>query len=199
MRLTSAPQPQVHVTWQQPLITTIDAVLQADECTQLINFATAKFEPAIAHRAHRGVSFKRGENDFISDLDARLARLLQVPVAWTSGLQVHCQRDAIASHVDFFDLTNPTNAFLITHGGQRVATLMVHLNDVDDGGVTCFDDLQLFIAARAGQGLYFRYRSESGALDATSRHSCSAVMTGVRWTAIKYAFERAIDTGPWVG
>ena len=71
-------------------------------------------------------------------------------------------------------------------GGQRIATLIMYLNDVESGGSTIFPDIGLDVLPHKGNAVFFAYSSERGELDNRTLHGGSPVSGGEKWIATKW-------------
>jgi prolyl 4-hydroxylase len=89
-------------------------------------------------------------------------------------------------HHDYFDPVQPGNDRVLAMGGQRVATLIMYLNDVEAGGSTVFPRLGLDVLPRRGAAVYFANTQESGEIDARTLHGGSPVVAGEKWIATKW-------------
>src|SRR5690606_540779 len=93
-------------------------------------------------------------------------------------------------HFDYFHLDQPGEAALLTLGGQRVASLVIYLNDVEAGGETTFPRGGLSIAPRKGSAVYFAYTDAQSRTDALSFHAGAPVARGEKWIATRWMRER---------
>ncbi|MGZ5781611.1 MAG: prolyl hydroxylase family protein, partial [Burkholderiaceae bacterium] len=75
--------------------------------------------------------------------------------------------------------------------GQRVATLILYLNDVEEGGETEFPEIGLKIIPKAGNALYFAYMNSSSQPDPLTLHAGRPVLKGEKWIATRWVRERA--------
>ena len=66
------------------------------------------------------------------------------------------------------------NAEDVARGGQTLATLLVYLNDVDDGGRTRFNKLDITVAPRKGDACLFFPADASGQFDERLEHEGEA-------------------------
>ena len=78
--------------------------------------------------------------------------------------------DALAPH---YDANRAADAEDAARGGQTLATLLVYLNDVDDGGRTRFNKLDITVAPRKGGRLFFP-ADASGQFDERLEHEGEA-------------------------
>jgi prolyl 4-hydroxylase len=187
-----------------PRVILFGDLLAAEECDQLIelsrgklarssvvNAATGQYD-VHPHRTSSGTHFERGENELIRRIEHRIAELTQHPVERGEPLQIlHYQPGGeYKPHFDYFDPAQPGNEAVLKHGGQRVATLVMYLNDVDAGGSTVFPEVGLDVLPRKGNAVYFAYTTEQGQLDARSLHGGSPVSAGEKWIATKWFRQR---------
>ena len=88
-------------------------------------------------RTSDGTFIGRGANSVISDIERRISEWSHVPVENGEGLQVLRYKDGqrYDAHMDAFsDSFNQDEK----KGGQRVATVLMYLSDVAEGGETVF-------------------------------------------------------------
>eukprot|EP01041_Mallomonas_annulata_P006007 gene6007-12112_t len=71
---------------------------------------------------------------------------------------------------------------LMTTSGQRLATLLVYLNDVDEGGATCFKDLNIKVKPVKGKALLFFPAYEDGTPDDRTLHA-GQIALDTKWIA----------------
>ena len=131
---------------------------------------------------------KLSETPLVQRLEARIAALTHWPVAKGEGLQVlHYSTGAeYVPHYDFFAPEQPGSQFSLKRGGQRVATLIVYLNTVEEGGETIFPKLNLKVKAIQGNALYFSYTNSKNELDRNTFHGGAPVVQGDKWIMTKW-------------
>ena len=187
-----------------PRIVLFGNLLSNDECEEMIELSRGKLARSSVvnnetgaydihpHRTSYGTYFDRGENDLIRRLEKRIADLVQYPVENGEPIQIlHYEPGGeYKPHYDYFDPKQPGNEQVLTQGGQRIATLIMYLNDVEAGGSTVFPEVGVDVLPRRGNAVYFAYCSETGALDARSLHGGSPVGAGEKWIATKWFRER---------
>ncbi|OLL28524.1 proline dioxygenase [Burkholderia sp. SRS-W-2-2016] len=190
---------------ERPQLVVFADLLSADECGELIERSRHRLqrsttvnpvtgsEDVIRSRTSEGVWYRRGEDALIERLEARIASLTNWPVENGEGLQVlHYGRSGEYSpHFDYFAPDQPGSAMHTAQGGQRVATLVIYLNDVIDGGATIFPAVGLSVAACAGGAVFFRYLNLRRELDPLTLHGGAPVLAGDKWILTKWLRERA--------
>lgn len=187
-----------------PRIVLFGNLLSDEECDQMIELSRGKLARSSVvnnetgaydihpHRTSTGTYFNRGENELIRRLEQRIAELVQYPVENGEPIQIlHYEPGGeYKPHYDYFDPKQPGNEQVLTQGGQRIATLIMYLNDVEAGGSTVFPEVGIDVLPRRGNAVYFAYCSENGTLDTRSLHGGSPVGTGEKWIATKWFRER---------
>jgi prolyl 4-hydroxylase len=124
-------------------------------------------------------------------INRRIAALTAWPMEYGEPLQIlHYGIGAeYQPHYDYFDPSDPGTSKLTAQGGQRVATLIIYLNDPQRGGATLFPDLGIEIAAVKGNAVFFSY--ERPHPDTRTLHAGTPVLEGEKWIATRWLRERA--------
>ena len=84
-------------------------------------------------------------------------------------------------HWDYFEDVIPTYQDIIGRVGNRVGTVIVYLNDVEEGGHTTFNKLNLSVEPRKGSMLYFRYDYKNKSDNANTMHAGEPVIKGHKY------------------
>jgi predicted 2-oxoglutarate/Fe(II)-dependent dioxygenase YbiX len=100
-----------------------------------------------------------------------------------------------APHHDFQQPTTPALAREIAQRGQRVATVLVYLNDDFEGGETEFPRIALKHRGATGDALMFANVRPDGALDHDSLHAGLPTTRGVKWVLSQWIRSRPVDGG----
>ena len=79
-------------------------------------------------------------NALVGRIEQRIAELTRQPLENGEGLQVlrYPVGASSAPHFDFLEPNNEANRASIARSGQRLASLVAYLNDVEEGGETFF-------------------------------------------------------------
>lgn len=196
---------KVLMRFERPQVVVFGDVLSADECNEMIERSRHRLrrsttvnpetgqEDVIRNRTSEGIWFQRGEDAFIERLDQRIAGLMNCPVENGEGLQIlhYNTTGEYRPHFDYFPPDQPGSTVHTARGGQRVATLIVYLNDVPDGGETIFPEAGLSVAGKQGGAVYFRYLNGLRQLDPLTVHGGAPVRGGDKWIMTKWVRERA--------
>lgn len=185
---------------QDPNVALVTDLLSARECEDLVRLASGKMRRSqvvdrdsgqlevSAVRTSEGAHFQRGENALVQRLEQRIADLTGVPVDHGEPLQVLHYRvdDEYRPHHDYFDPASPGSQEHVRHGGQRIATMVVYLNAVEEGGDTGFPELELSVRPQPGSAVYFEYFNAAGELDGRCLHAGTPVRRGEKWIVTKW-------------
>lgn len=189
---------QVLASVRQPQVVVIGGLLTEEECDALIAAAQPRMQRSLIvqtstggdeespDRTSRGMFFERGENPVVARVEERLSRLVGWPVDHGEGMQVlHYRCGAeYKPHYDYFDPDEPGTPTILKRGGQRLATLVMYLNNPARGGGTVFPDLKLEIAPQKGSAVFFSYPVAHPA--SQSLHGGAPLLEGEKWVATKW-------------
>eukprot|EP00850_Spirogloea_muscicola_P010844 SM000065S20193 [mRNA] locus=s65:212497:213824:- [translate_table: standard] len=152
-------------------------------------------------RTSSGTFLPRAANPIIEGIERRIAEFTFVPREQGEGLQVlhYEEGQKYEAHYDYFhDNVNTRN------GGQRIATVLMYLTDVEEGGETVFPAAvpdptkpgfeQLSACAkggvavrpRRGDALLFWSLRPDATLEPKSLHAGCPVIKGSKWSATKW-------------
>jgi len=196
---------QVLASLLHPRVIVFGGVLSAEECDSLVELARKElkrspvFDPETGEdqqheaRTSEGMFFRRGENPLCERIEARIAALLGWPVENGEGLQLlrYGPGAEYKPHYDYFDPDRPGADVALRRGGQRVASLVMYLNNPKCGGATTFPDVHFEVAPIKGNAAYFSYDRPHPMT--ASLHGGAPVLEGEKWVATKWLRERRHD------
>lgn len=188
-----------------PRVVVFGDLLSIEECEQLIELAKPRLARSLtvatktggeeinADRTSNGMFFQRGENELVQRIEQRIARLVKWPEENGEGLQIlHYGPGAeYKPHYDYFDPVEPGTPTILKRGGQRVGTLVMYLGEPTKGGGTVFPDVNLEVAPKRGNGVFFSY--ERPHPSTKSLHGGAPVLEGEKWIATKWLRERRFE------
>ncbi|XP_038881540.1 probable prolyl 4-hydroxylase 9 [Benincasa hispida] len=192
----------------------------AEQCLSIVNMARPKLRPSTLAlrkgeteentkgiRTSSGAFFGASEDESgtLGVIEEKIARATMIPR--THGEAFNILRYEIGqkynSHYDAF---NPSEYG--PQKSQRVASFLLYLTDVDEGGETMFPfengsnmdglyDFQrcigLKVKPRQGDGLLFYSVFPNGTIDPTSLHGSCPVVKGQKWVATKWIRDQIQD------
>jgi prolyl 4-hydroxylase len=191
---------QILMALNAPRIVLFGDLLSPQECEALIKMSRGKLERSNVvdrqtgryarhpDRTSEGTYFRRAENELIARIETRIAELTGCPVERGEPIQVlhYNPGTEYKPHFDYFDPSDSGNRQVLSTGGQRIATLIMYLNDVQAGGSTVFPDIGLDVLPKRGNAVFFAYSDDQGRLDSRTLHGGSPVATGEKWIATKW-------------
>ena len=195
---------RVHVlhTVRHPRVVVFGNLLSDEECEALVAAAGKHLARSLTvetktggevlnvDRTSEGMFFERGENEVVARVEQRIATLLRWPVEFGEGLQVlrYAAGAEYRPHYDYFDPIEPGTPSILRRGGQRVATLVMYLQEPEHGGATTFPDIGLEVAPKRGTAVFFSYDRPDPAT--RTLHGGAPVIAGEKWVATKWLRER---------
>jgi prolyl 4-hydroxylase len=193
---------QVLQTMRHPRVVVFGDLVSDEECEGLIAAARLRLARSLTvetqtggealnvDRTSDGMFFERGENVFVARLEKRIARLVNWPEENGEGLQIlqYGPGAEYKPHYDYFDPAEPGTPTILRRGGQRVATLVMYLQEPELGGATTFPDVGLEVAPKRGTGVFFSYERPDPAT--RTLHGGAPVLAGEKWVATKWLRER---------
>lgn len=180
-----------------PRIFTIEDFIPAAACAWFIDYAKRRLEPGTVRDGVTGfdiVSAGRGatiagssplESDLVLQLTKlRIAQALDTPAAHqepTTFLRYQPGQEYLAH----YDLIRPHEEAAAAEElrllGQRVATVLVYLNEGYAGGETHFPHLEWGFKGKPGDALIFWNMSATGERERASLHAGLPVQSGEKW------------------
>ncbi|CDY54327.1 hypothetical protein Bca4012_094376 [Brassica carinata] len=153
-------------------------------------------------RTSSGTFLRRGRDKVIKTIEKRIADYTFIPADHGEGLQVlhYEEGQKYEPHYDYF-----VDEFNTKNGGQRMATMLMYLSDVEEGGETVFpaanmnfssvpwyNELSecgkkgLSVKPRMGDALLFWSMRPDATLDPSSLHGGCPVIRGNKWSSTKW-------------
>ncbi len=193
---------QVLQTLRHPRVVVFGNLLADDECEALVATARLRLARSLTVETHTGgetvnvdrtsdgMFFERCENEVVARLEQRIAILLCWPLEFGEGLQVlrYAPGAQYRPHYDYFDPAEAGTPTILRRGGQRLATLVMYLQEPEQGGATTFPDVGLEVAPVRGTGVFFSYERPDPAT--RTLHGGAPVLAGEKWVATKWLRER---------
>ena len=197
-------KPTAPLVLANPNVALLENLLSEQECEQLIRMAQGKLrrsevvDPASGRlevsgvRSSEGTHFGYAENAVVARIEARVAALTGIPIPHGEPLQLlhYPVGGEYVPHNDYFDPAFEGSAAVLAQGGQRIATIVIYLQEPELGGETWFPELELAVRPRRGGAVYFEYCNARGELDSRCLHAGAPVRRGHKWIATKWLRQR---------
>ncbi|XP_029439710.1 prolyl 4-hydroxylase subunit alpha-2 isoform X1 [Rhinatrema bivittatum] len=189
--------------WDSPRIVRYHDVLSDEEIEKIKELAKPKLARATVRDPKTGVltvaSYRVSKSAWLEEDDdpiiARVNRRMQAITGLTSDtaelLQVanYGMGGQYEPHFDFSRKEEP-DVFKSLGTGNRVATFLNYMSDVEAGGATVFPDLGAAIWPKKGTAVFWYNLFRSGEGDYRTRHAACPVLVGSKWVSNKWFHER---------
>ncbi|MGF7049470.1 prolyl 4-hydroxylase [Paenibacillus sp. DS2015] len=180
--------------YEAPLVVVLGNVLSNEECDELIKHSREQLQRSKIGQDHvvNQVRTSSGvfceENETVTRIEKRFSQIMNIPVENGDGLQVllYIPGQEYQPHYDFFAETSRASA------NNRISTLVMYLNDVEEGGETTFPMLNLSIFPSKGMAVYFEYFYSNHELNDLTLHAGTPVIKGEKWVATMWMRRQAL-------
>lgn len=197
---TKASYP-ISMACSAPRVLHVLDVLSVSECDAIVEASRPSLTPSTVVsntdtnstvskdvRSSFGTYFPRGSHPVVKAVEERIANLFRFPLSHAEPIQIlnYAPNAEYKPHHDYFDETSAEGQRIVARSGNRVATLIMYLNEVERGGATIFPKLNLQVLPRKGSVLYFDYALPGGIFDPDSLHGGAPVLAGEKWIATQW-------------
>jgi prolyl 4-hydroxylase len=197
-----APDREVELLFvlKQPHVILLGNVLSGEECDAIVRHCDSRYSRSTvtnevdgASTVHQGRTsemafIQRGEADVADRIDRRLSALAHWPVECSEPFQLQ-KYDPTQEYRPHFDWLNPDSTGHRSHlqrGGQRLATFILYLSDVEQGGGTAFPNIGLEVFPKKGNALFFLNTDANHQPDQQTLHAGCPVVKGTKIIANKW-------------
>ncbi|EEL49812.1 Prolyl 4-hydroxylase alpha subunit [Bacillus cereus Rock3-44] len=179
---------------EEPLIVVLENVLSDEECESLIELSkdSMKRSKIGASREVDNIRTSSGtfleENETVAIIEKRVSSIMNIPVEHGEGLHIlkYTPGQEYKAHYDYFAEHSRAAE------NNRISTLVMYLNDVEEGGETFFPKLNLSIAPKKGSAVYFEYFYNDKSLNELTLHGGAPVIKGEKWVATQWMKRRSL-------
>ncbi len=196
--------PEFQLLRERPRIASMPVLLSRDECEFLISRGAPYLQPAqvagvggaaIVSRIRNNDSmlFSPADTDaVVQSLDSLIARVLGRPAVNGERLAMLRYRSgqSYAPHCDWIDPRVPGKAEQVAVHGQRVATLLVYLNEGYSAGETRFVELDWSFKGGRGDALLWSNVKPDGSIEPLTLHEGRPPSSGEKWLLSKWMRDR---------
>jgi len=181
---------QILAKVEEPLVVLLGNVLSDEECDNLIQLSQDKLKRSKVGsdrqvndiRTSSSMFFEEGENELVARIENRLSELMGIPVENGDGLQI-LKYEPDQQYKEHFDYFTSTNRVI---QNNRISTMVLYLNDVEEGGETYFPKLNFSVSPQKGMAVYFEYFYTDSALNEATLHGGAPVIKGEKWVATQW-------------
>lgn len=194
---TSDREIEIVAKFDEPLILVFGSVLDDTECDALIQVSKSRLarskiggtREVSEQRTSSGAFLEPGDHEVVLRVERRLAELTGIPHAHGEGLHIlnYLPGQEYKTHFDYFAETSKAAQ------NNRIATVVLYLNDVEEGGETYFPELKLSIFPKKGMAVYFEYFYNDRALNELTLHGGAPVIKGEKWIATQWIRKQRVE------
>jgi len=193
------------VALEKPFVLVFQAFASPAECRWLIETAHGRLGPSTVfdystgalrpdpQRTSRAALFTFDQIDIVTEtIRARISASLRLPLQRFEVSQVlhYAPGQEFKPHHDYFDPSATGFQEEITKRGQRVATLLIYLNDEFEGGHTDFPSLGFNYRGEIGDSIAFFSVSADGRPDPLTLHAGLPPTSGEKWIFSQWVRDR---------
>jgi prolyl 4-hydroxylase len=179
--------------YEAPLIVVLGSVLSDEECDELIKHSREQLQRSKIGGNHEVNQIRTSsgvfceENETVTRIERRFSQIMNIPIEHGDGLQVllYTPGQEYQPHYDFFAETSRASA------NNRISTLVMYLNDVEEGGETAFPMLNISVFPNKGMAVYFEYFYSNHELNDFTLHAGTPVIKGEKWVATMWMRRQA--------
>lgn len=188
---------EILAKYDEPLVVVFGSVLDDAECEALIELSREKLQRSKIGstrevndiRTSSGAFLTDVHDDVITTVENRIASLIGIPVQHGEGLHIlnYKPGQEYKEHFDYFAATSKSAA------NNRICTVILYLNDVEEGGETYFPKLNLSVMPKKGSAVYFEYFYTNQELNELTLHGGAPVVKGEKWIATQWIRKQRVD------
>ncbi len=198
----AAPDREVELLFvlKQPQVILLGNVLSMEECDAIVAHCGTRYtrstvtgEADGASVVHEGRTsemafIQRGEAEVAERIERRLAALAHWPAECGEPfqLQKYGSTQEYRPHFDWLDPDSGGHQSHLQRGGQRLATFILYLSDVEQGGGTVFPGIGLEVFPKKGNALWFLNTDANHQPDRQTLHGGAPVVSGTKIIANKW-------------
>ncbi|XP_075397628.1 prolyl 4-hydroxylase subunit alpha-2 isoform X1 [Tenrec ecaudatus] len=189
--------------WDSPHIVRYYDVMSDEEIERIKEIAKPKLARATvrdpktgiltvaSYRVSKSSWLEEGDDPVVAQVNRRMQHITGLTVQTAELLQVanYGMGGQYEPHFDF-SRSHEQDAFKRLGTGNRVATFLNYMSDVEAGGATVFPDLGAAIWPKKGTAVFWYNLLRSGEGDYRTRHAACPVLVGCKWVSNKWFHER---------
>ncbi len=154
------------------------------------NSKTGQLETA-HYRISKSAWLTENDHEVVRRVNQRIGDITGLTTKTAEELQV--VNYGIGGHYDAhydFARKEETNAFKNLNTGNRIATWLNYMSDVEAGGATVFPELKVTLWPQKGSAAFWYNLHLNGEGDMLTRHAACPVLVGSKWVSNKWFHEK---------
>lgn len=151
-------------------------------------------------RTSTGTFLNTAHDSTVKGIENRVAQVTMIPPEHQEAMQILKYKDGqkYEPHFDYFHDSQNTRP---EYGGQRIATVLMYLTTVEEGGETVFPNAEIKVTGpewsdcakrgmgvktKQGDAVMFYGLKPDGSVDPSSLHGSCPTLKGEKWSATKW-------------
>jgi prolyl 4-hydroxylase len=177
----------------------LDNFLTSEDCERLINISNKVLRPSTIstaedasitsdYRTSMTADLNQNSSDYLLYIDNKISSFMKLNPCLGEILQAQKYEPGqyYKEHCDyFFPLTKEFKTYT-EWMGQRTWTLMVYLNNVEEGGETYFKHLKLKLKPKAGTAVFWNNLYKNGVPNPKTMHEALSPVSGDKYVITKW-------------
>ncbi|WP_040286280.1 2OG-Fe(II) oxygenase [Sporosarcina koreensis] len=194
-KITTDREIEIVAKVEEPLVVVLGNMLSDEECDELIRLSSDKLNRSKIGTTREENDIRTSSSMFIDETDnlvitrieKRIEAVMNIPIEHGEGLQIlrYAPGQQYKAHHDYFSANSRVT-------NNRISTLVMYLNDVEQGGETFFPHLKLSVTPQKGMAVYFEYFYNDPALNDMTLHGGAPVEIGEKWVATQWMRKQRI-------
>nr|WP_106779311.1 2OG-Fe(II) oxygenase [Lysinibacillus timonensis] len=183
--------------FEEPLVVVLGSVLDDEECEALIELSKERLQRSKIGstkevsdvRTSSGAFLTDVKSDILARVEKRVSTIMGIPLDHGEGLHIlnYKPGQEYKEHYDYFAPTSKAAK------NNRISTLVLYLNDVEEGGTTFFPKLNLTVCPQKGMAVYFEYFYNDPMLNELTLHAGTPVVKGEKWIATQWMRRQRVE------
>lgn len=211
MHIMEMPEMKVEIISQDPFIVRVYDILTSEESMRIQHLAEPKLHRSTVQTS-KGTSpskFREANTAWLPTSLDKSIRRLELRIEAVSNLSLEGSEDMQVVNYDIGGFYGPHldatgRGYFVREDNQttgeesspvivadRVATILIYLNDVERGGATVFPRLSLSVKPIARSALIWFNLNKDGSPDARTLHTGCPILVGTKWIATKWPKDQA--------
>lgn len=186
----------------KPEIVIMRSILSESEMNKIKELAAPRLRRATIQHPVTGnlehASYRISKSGWLKDEDHELIRRVSLRIEDVTGLTMDTAEElqivnyGIAGHYEpHYDFARGNEDRFTSLGtGNRIATFLAYMSDVEAGGGTVFTQVGTTLFPSKGDAAFWWNLKRSGDGDDSTRHAGCPVLVGSKWVANKWIHER---------
>lgn len=154
------------------------------------NYKTGELETA-SYRISKSSWLKSEDSETVRAVNKRIGSITGLHMDTAEELQV--ANYGLGGHYEpHFDYARreEKDAFKSLGTGNRIATFLFYMSDVEAGGATVFPHINIALWPKKGTAAFWYNLHPNGEGDVLTRHAACPVLVGTKWVSNKWIHER---------